>query len=89
MFNCKTLAKARRIRDRIIDDYRDVAESGVACLDAGTNSSMTVMLLPASMRRFYRTSNQIERLDKELKRRSKEIGVFPNGESVVRSWAPS
>ena len=45
---------------------------------------MTVMLLPASLRRFYRTLNQIERLNKELKRRSKVIGVFPNEDSVLR-----
>ena len=77
MFNCKTLAEARKIRDRIINDYRDVAESAVVCLDEGFESAMTVMLLPAWLRRFYRTSNQIERLNKELKRRSKVIGVFP------------
>ena len=84
LFNCKTMAEARKIRDRIIEDYRDVAESAVACLDEGFESSMTVMLLPAWLRRFYRTSNQIERLNKELKRRSKVIGVFPNEDSVLR-----
>ena len=84
MFNCKTLAEARKVRDRIIDDYRDVAESAVTCLDEGFESAMTVMLLPAWLRRFYRTSNQIERLNKELKRRSKVIGVFPNEDSVLR-----
>ena len=84
MFNCKTLAEARKIRDRIINDYRDVAESAVTCLDEGFESAMTVMLLPAWLRRFYRTSNQIERLNKELKRRSKVIGVFPNEDSVLR-----
>ena len=84
LFNCKTMAEARKVRDRIIEDYRDVAESAVACLDEGFESSMTVMLLPAWLRRFYRTSNQIERLNKELKRRSKVIGVFPNEDSVLR-----
>lgn len=84
LFNCKTIAEARKVRDRIIEDYRDVAESSVACLDEGFESSMTVMLLPAWLRRFYRTSNQIERLNKELKRRSKVIGVFPNEDSVLR-----
>ena len=63
---------------------QDVAESDVTCLDEGFESAMTVMLLPASLRRFYRTSNQIERLNKELKRRSKVIGVFPNEDSVLR-----
>lgn len=84
LFNCKTMAEARKVRDQIIEDYRDVAESAVACLDEGFESSMTVMLLPAWLRRFYRTSNQIERLNKELKRRSKVIGVFPNEDSVLR-----
>lgn len=84
LFNCKTIAEARKVRDRIIEDYRDVAESAVACLDEGFESSMTIMLLPAWLRRFYRTSNQIERLNKELKRRSKVIGVFPNEDSVLR-----
>lgn len=84
LFNCKTIAEARKVRDRIIEDYWDVAESAVACLDEGFESSMTVMLLPAWLRRFYRTSNQIERLNKELKRRSKVIGVFPNEDSVLR-----
>ena len=87
LFNCKTIAEARKVRDRIIEDYRDVAESAVACLDEGFESSMTVMLLPAWLRRFYRTSNQIERLNKELKRRSKVIGVFPNEDSVLRLMA--
>ena len=34
--------------------------------------------------KFYNTSNHIERLNKELKRRSKVIGVFPNEDSVLR-----
>ena len=84
LFNCKTLAEAREVRDRIMEDYRDVSEPAMVCLDEGFESAMTVMLLPAWLRRFYRTSNQIERLNKELKRRSKVIGVFPNEDSVVR-----
>ncbi len=84
MFNCKSLAESRNIRDRIVNEYRDVAESAVACLDEGFENSMTVMLLPAGLRRYYRTSNHIERLNKELKRRSKVIGIFPNEDSLLR-----
>ena len=84
MFNCKSIAEARKIRDRIIEDYREAAEAAVSCLDDGFESSMTVMLLPVGLRRYYRTSNHIERLNKELKRRSRVIGVFPNEDSVLR-----
>ncbi len=84
MFNCRNLEEARSIRDRIIEDYRTVAESAMTCLDDGFESSMTVMHLPKGLRRYNRTSTHIERLNKELKRRSKVIGVFPNDESLLR-----
>jgi transposase-like protein len=45
---------------------------------------MTVMCLPENLRRSLRTSNRIERINKELKRRSNAIGVFPNVDSVLR-----
>jgi len=45
---------------------------------------MTVMHLPAGIRQYYRTSNHIERINRELKRRSNVIGVFPNEASLVR-----
>lgn len=84
MFNCMTIEEARKIRDRILDEYRDCAEAAMACLDEGFESSMTAMLLPPYLRRYYRTSNHIERLNKELKRRSKVIGIFPNADSLLR-----
>ncbi|WP_026670717.1 transposase, partial [Butyrivibrio sp. AE3006] len=39
---------------------------------------------PERMRRFYRTTNYLERLNKEIKRRSNVIGVFPNVQSIIR-----
>lgn len=84
MFNCKTIQEARRKRDSIISDYRDVAESAMSCLDDGFESAMTVMVLPENLRRYFRTSNHIERVNLELKRRSKVIGVFPNEASLLR-----
>ena len=84
MYNSRTIAEARQKRDEIIRDYRDVAPSAMACLDEGFDSIMTVMLLPQPMRRLFRTSNHIERLNKELKRRSNVIGIFPNEASILR-----
>ena len=84
MFNSKTIADARKKKDEIISAYSDVAESAMVCLDEGFESSMTVMELPAHLRKYYRTSNHIERLNKELKRRSKVIGIFPNADSLLR-----
>ncbi|MQN01046.1 MAG: IS256 family transposase [Lachnospiraceae bacterium] len=84
MFNAKTEDEAVKIKDRIISDYSDVAEAAMQCLDEGFESSMTVMHLPSGMRKYYRTSNHIERINKELKRRSRVIGIFPNERSLIR-----
>ena len=84
MFNCKTIEEARRRRDSILVDYRDVAESAMTCLEDGFEETMTVMTLPQYLRKYFRTSNQVERLNRELKRRSKVIGVFPNEASLMR-----
>ena len=84
MFNCKTIEEARKRKDAIIDDYKDVAEEAMNCLDEGFESAMSVMVLPHYLRKYFRTSNHIERLNKELKRRSKVIGIFPNEASLMR-----
>lgn len=84
MFNCNTVEEARKKRDSIIQDYQDVAEAAMECLDEGFESAMTIMALPKNLRIYFRTSNHIERLNKELKRRSKVIGVFPNEASLLR-----
>lgn len=84
MFNCPTLAQARARRDEIIADYADLAPKAIECLDLGFDDAMTVMELPLDMRKCTRTSNYIERLNKEVKRRSKVIGIFPNSQSILR-----
>lgn len=84
MFNSETISEARKKRDSIIADYRDIAESAMTCLDEGFEDAMTVMVLPIHLRKYMRTSNHIERLNTELKRRSKVIGIFPNTDSLNR-----
>ncbi len=84
MFRSEKIEEAREKCREIIRDYEDIAEKAMECLDKGFENSMTVMNLPRGIRRFYRTSNPIERINREMKRRSNVIGVFPNEASLVR-----
>ena len=84
MFNCETMEEAIARRDEIIADYAAVAPKAMECLDEGFGDAMTVMALPKDMRRPTRTSNYLERLNREVKRRSKVIGIFPNAASAAR-----
>ncbi len=53
-------------------------------LEEGFESAMMVMFLPSTIRKLFRTSNHLERVNRELKRRSKVIGIFPNEASILR-----
>ena len=84
MYHSTSIEEARTKRDRIIDEYTEVASKAMECLDNGFEDAMTVLALPEGFRKYLRTSNHLERLNKELKRRSKVIGVFPNEGSLNR-----
>jgi transposase-like protein len=84
MFNAEDKSAARKRKDEIISDYMDIAEKSMKCLDEGFDAAMTVMTLPIKIRKPFRTSNHLERLNEELKRRSKVIGIFPNAGSIIR-----
>ena len=84
IFACNSLKESRNKKNQIIQEYQDIAETAISCLDEGFESAMTAMILPRGMQRFFRTSNAVERLNKELKRRSQVIGIFSNEESLIR-----
>lgn len=84
MFTAKTMKEARKLRDEIINDYKDVAPKAMEILDNGFEDAMTVMLLPNGMRTPLRTTNYMERENGELERRSAVIRIFPNVASLNR-----
>lgn len=84
MYHSATIEEARKKCDSIIDEYADVAPKSMECLDNGFEDVMAIMVLPEPFRKYIRTTNHLERLNKELKRRSNVIGVFPNEASLNR-----
>ena len=84
MFTAETLDEAIRIRDEIISDYESVAPKAMTILENGFDDSMVAMLLPVKARKYLRSTNMIERMNREFKRRSDVIQVFPNTASIMR-----
>ncbi len=84
IFNAPTLETARLLRDSVYDEYKDVAAESMAILDEGFEDSMTIMALPSKYRISLRTSNVIERENREIRRREQVIQIFPNSDSVIR-----
>ncbi len=84
MFSAETVEEARRLRDGIIDDYSDVCPKAMEILDSGFEDSMTVMAFPRIYRIPLRTTNYLERENREIRKRESVIGIFPNRESALR-----
>jgi len=42
------------------------------------------MVLPQCLRKRLRTTNCVERLNEEIRRRERVIRIFPNGDSAIR-----
>lgn len=84
MFNSSTIEEARRLKTLIVEEYQDVAKDAMNILDEGFEDSVTVMALPYKYRISLRTSNIIERENREIRRREKVIQIFPNEASAIR-----
>ncbi len=84
MFLATTVEDARRKRNKIIEEYQDIAAKAVNILDEGFEDSMNVMCLPLKYRIKLRTTNLLERENRELRRREAVISIFPNVDSALR-----
>ena len=84
MFSVETVEEARRLRDLIFEEYSDVCPKAMEILDSGFEDSMTVMAFPRVYRIPLRTTNYLERENREIRKRESVIGIFPNKESALR-----
>lgn len=69
---------------RTIEKYRKTAPKLSAWMESAIPQGLTVFDLPESHRRRLRTSNVVERLNREIKRRTAVATLFPNEESLLR-----
>jgi len=73
----------RRLR-QTVDKYTQSAPKLSAWLEANVPDSFTVFAFPPTHRRRLRTSNLMERISQELKRRTRVATLFPNEASLLR-----
>ncbi len=84
MYDAPDIESAKAMCNRIIKEFEVRAPKAMAVLESGFDDVMAVMGLPLKYRRRLRTSNSIERLNEEIRRRERVIRIFPNVESVIR-----
>ena len=75
---------ARDRADNLIEKYSKRFPKAVECLEEGLDDSLTFYGYPEFDSRKVASSSMIERLNREIRRRTSVIGIFPNEASYVR-----
>src|SRR5260221_5643027 len=84
LFDAPDAETARMLLAKFVADFEHRAPGAVATLEAGFDDATAVLCLPAPYRTRLRTTNGVERLNEEIRRRERVIRIFPNREAVVR-----
>ena len=84
IFNSPTLEIAQEMKLRAIENYRKRAPEFAKWLEENIDEGLTVYQFPKEHWKKIRTSNGIERVNREIKRRTRVAVLFPNKESALR-----
>jgi len=84
VFNAPDRENAERYLKQLVDKYQKTHPRLAAWADENIREGLSVFSIPQNHRRKMRTSNLAERQMKEINRRTKVVGVFPNADSLLR-----
>jgi len=84
IFNAPDRHEAERLLEKFIERYQAKAPKLATWAEEALPQGFTVFSLPASHRRRLRTTNLIERVNQEIKRRTRVARLFPNEASCLR-----
>jgi len=84
IFKAKSLKKSKEIKDAFVSTWKKELPELVDCLEKGFKAATEFYAFPKEHHKRIRTTNGIERLHLEIKRRTKAIGSFPDRKSALR-----
>ena len=87
IFNCPSLADVEAMLTRVAERFAKENPQWVKWLENNIAEGFTVYRLARSTHKKIRTVNGLERVNKEIRRRTRVVGIFPNEASVLRLTA--
>lgn len=84
IFNSTDRPSAERRLKELVTAYSASAPKLSAWMETAIPQGLTVFAFPAPHQRRLRTSNPLERVNQEIKRRTRVASIFPNEASLLR-----
>jgi putative transposase len=84
IFNATDAHHAQEELARFVDRYQEMAPKLAAWAEANIAESLAIFGIPSEHRKRMRTTNMLERQNRELKRRTRVASLFPNEASLLR-----
>jgi putative transposase len=84
IFTAPNRADADALLARTVQTYAATASKLANWLETAIPEGLTVFAFPTAHRQRLRTVNGLERLNQEIRRRTRVVGVFPNEASCLR-----
>ena len=82
--NLPSREDAEELKGKVIKKFEKIAPEFVTWLEENVDEGLTVFDFPRSWWRRIRTINGLERLNREIRRRTRVVGIFPNEASAMR-----
>jgi transposase-like protein len=84
IFNAPSRQEAERLLAVACEKYAQSQAKLASWMEDNLPDGFAVFALPEHMRRRLRTSNLLEMLNRQIRRRTRVVGLFPNEESLIR-----
>lgn len=84
VFHAPDRYEADRLLAQLVKKYESLAPDLATWMEGNIPEGLTVFELPSSHQRRLRTTNMLERLNQEIKRRTRVATLFPNESSLLR-----
>jgi putative transposase len=85
VFAAPAMEQALQIASSVANKWRGKDNEKLAChLEEHLEECLSCLAFPESHRRRIRTTNGLERLNQEIKRRTRMVRIFPNREACLR-----
>ncbi len=84
IFNSPTLEDAEAMLQRKIKAFTKTNQALAQWMEDNVREGLTIYAFPRSLHKKIRTVNGVENLNKQIRRRTRVMGIFPHEASALR-----